>query len=85
MKFKVKDNITIEGIPAQTVEEFKTKVEKNSSVTTFETFIKDEIVELLVNNINDDGFSFDAFYTRSNGEKLYLFDLGVNEFEKIEE
>lgn len=85
MKFKVKDTMTVEGIPAQTIEEFKEKVANNSPVTTFETFIKGDIVELLVNNINGDGFSFDAFYTRANGEKIYLFDLGVSEFEKLEE
>ena len=85
MRFKVKDTMTIEGIPFQTEAEFKEKVEKNSSVTTFETFMKDEIVELQVNCVNGDGFSFDAFYTRSDGQKLYLFDLGVSEFEKLEE
>ena len=85
MKFKAKDNMTIGAIPTQSIEEVREKIEKNSSITTYISFIKGEVVELKVNNINMDGFSFDAFYKQSDGKVLYLFDLSESEFEKIEE
>lgn len=91
MKFKVKDNVTVEGTPVTTsIEEFVEQMKSGMYSTSFETFMKDEEIELQVNNINKHGlsfdsyFTFDAFYTRSNGEKIYLFDLGCNEFERVE-
>ena len=84
MKFKVKETVTVDGLEDNSLEFTEDPMYTSEKSPTYETFIEEQIVELMVNNINQDGCSFDAIYKRGNGKAVYLFNLSEKHFEKID-
>ena len=85
MKFKVKYDMTLDAVIVKSIEEFMAEQHNDSFTTTFLSVVGGEEIEFMVNGIGNDGLTFNAFYKQSDGQVLYLPNLGVSEFEKIEE
>ena len=85
MKFKVQFDMTLDAVMIKSIEDFISSQHNDSFGTTFLSVVEGEEIELMVNGIGNEGLTFNAFYKRSDGQVLYLPDLGVSEFKKIEE